>query len=710
MEDLETSLKSIKSTGAQWWEDALSCIQKKAASHQREHKNKKQSVELQALRFLRGSTRDSIAPAVYQFLSSLGIAATDAATAYTLPLGVYEKAQRDRTGMETLSKLKGVITTGETSGDLRQQRNEWYRLMRELQERKKLQQLVPRIGSAIRGAKAVAKELVDHWDKMSTPAGSTEEDCVAYLKSLGVEQRLRKAGRLLCKQISPDIVHEGLKRLNSNSSPGLDGFSAKFFKRFSGIFEPQMYDSLKRFLDVGKMPETWTSGVVTMIPKTKAMQTTDSLRPIALQNTRQKWLTNILLIQLEDVLLHCIPSQQTGFHRHRSILQHVYGSRALWDGLREGAALSVDFRNAFPTMSHEMVSVALGLMCIPFLSIRLILHLLRAPYLYSVGKGYVPGVYHHPRAGTRQGDPLSPALFSLVASFVIFPLQDLGSGLAIMMYADDLIIFLDGRANPKLLKRVWEVVSRFEYWEHSNPCTCGHGPPPPPQQSQPPHPSSAPEPACDRLVKEEMAASEESPPPSPAKLRGAQPQPQEAGTIQVGSMGYADDTYPLRSEGQYMAPVMQLTDEWLALTLQKVNPKKSLSIQVRQSKETARKHTVLQGISLPLQAEFRSLGVDIRTNLTRGTGPLLKKRTSKGKHLLSRVRGAQGGFSRRTHIIATLVQAAALWGTPGAEVSRRDLQSLETAVLHSLRGTSRRQGEGDHLRAASTGTPSVSIH
>ena len=93
--------------------------QKKAVSYQREHKNKKQSVELQALRFLRGSTRDSVTPAVYQFLSSLGIAATDAATAYTLLVGVYEKAQRDRTGMETLSKLKGVITTGETSGDLR---------------------------------------------------------------------------------------------------------------------------------------------------------------------------------------------------------------------------------------------------------------------------------------------------------------------------------------------------------------------------------------------------------------------------------------------------------------------------------------------------------------------------------------------------------------------------------------------------------------
>ena len=276
-----------------------------------------------------------------------------------------------------------------------------------------------------------------------------------------MEQRLRKAGQLLFKQLSPKIVHEGLKRFNSNSAPGLDGFSAKFFKRFSEVFEPRMHESLKRFLDTGTMPETWTSGVVTMIPKMKAMQTPDSLQPITLQTTRQKWLTNILLIQLEDVLLHCIPAQQTGFLRHRSILQHVYGSWALSDGLQEGAALSVDFKNAFPTMSHEMVAAALGLMCIPFLYIGLILHLLRAPYLYSVGKGYVPGVYHYPRAGMRQGDPLSPALFSPVASFVIFPLQDLDLGLTVMMYADDLIIFLDGWANTPLLGRIWKVVSCF---------------------------------------------------------------------------------------------------------------------------------------------------------------------------------------------------------------------------------------------------------
>ena len=136
---------------------------------------------------------------VYHFLSSLGIAATEAATAYTLVVGVYEKAQRDRTGMETLSKLKGVITSGETSGDLRTRINKLYRLMRELQERRKLQQLVSRAGTAVRGTEAVAKELVEHRDQVSTPAGATEEECVAYLRALGVERRLRKESRLLFK-------------------------------------------------------------------------------------------------------------------------------------------------------------------------------------------------------------------------------------------------------------------------------------------------------------------------------------------------------------------------------------------------------------------------------------------------------------------------------------------------------------------------------
>ena len=78
-----------------------------------------------------------------------------------------------------------------------------------------------------------------------------------------------------------------------------------------------------------------------------------------------------------------------------------------------------------------------------------------------MGKGYVPGSTTTRARVRALGNPLSPALFSLVASFVIFPLQDLDPRLTVMMYADDLIIFLDGQANPQLLGKIWTVVSCF---------------------------------------------------------------------------------------------------------------------------------------------------------------------------------------------------------------------------------------------------------
>ena len=116
---------------------------------------------------------------------------------------------------------------------------------------------------------------------------------------------------------------------------------------------------------------------------------------------------------------------------------------------------------------------------------------------------------------------------------------------------------------------------------------------------------------------------------------------------------------------------MRLTELWLQLRAQQVNPKKSLALHVRQPSSTIQKHTVLQAVPLPRQTNFRSLGVGIRTGQTTGTWPLLKKRIARGAHPLTRVRGAQGGFTRRTHIIAILIQSAALWGSPGADITAK---------------------------------------
>ena len=86
---------------------------------------------------------------------------------------------------------------------------------------------------------------------------------------------------------------------------------------------------------------------------------------------------------------------------------------------------------------------------------------MKSPYLYSVAGGFVAGVQHVLGAGTRQGDPLSPAIFALVSSVVIYPLTTNLRGVEIMMYADDLIIFFPFAYKPGILHTAKQVMHEF---------------------------------------------------------------------------------------------------------------------------------------------------------------------------------------------------------------------------------------------------------
>ena len=185
---------------------------------------------------------------------------------------------------------------------------------------------------------------------MENPRGNAHNFC----KSWEFVQHWHNVELLCSKPLSHDIVTEGLRRLKTGGSPGVDGIPAEILKAFPDVMVPQMFSCIKTFLTAGALPSGWMEGMITMVPKSFGEPYVVNLRPIALQTTRQKWETNVLLIQLEDVLAQCIPPEQTGFIKNRSILQHIYSARSLRESFEETGAggLSIDFRNAFPTMSH----------------------------------------------------------------------------------------------------------------------------------------------------------------------------------------------------------------------------------------------------------------------------------------------------------------------------------------------------------------------
>ena len=60
------------------------------------------------------------------------------------------------------------------------------------------------------------------------------------------------------------------------------------------------------------------------------------MHPIALQIVHFKWLTTVVLMQIQDALQVVVPAAQTGFVRGRQMLYHVMRARLLWEELGEG--------------------------------------------------------------------------------------------------------------------------------------------------------------------------------------------------------------------------------------------------------------------------------------------------------------------------------------------------------------------------------------
>ena len=161
--------------------------------------------------------------------------------------------------------------------------------------------------------------------------------------------------------------------------------------------------------------------------------------------------------------------------------------------------------------------------------------------------------------------------------------------------------------------------------------------------------------------------------------------------VRISAEGCADDTYMLAMCIMTLQLMLLATGQWVQLTGQEINVKKSMLFGVRGPRGTAAPplRAELNGEALPVQHEFRKLGVGVRTTVTKGTGPLLETGMDSAKQALLKVRTLPVGFEGRAIIVAVMVLAAGLYGVELAEAGLKHIAGLDAAVMHALWGTSR---------------------
>ena len=163
--------------------------------------------------------------------------------------------------------------------------------------------------------------------------------------------------------------------------------------------------------------------IMNCISKRPGVPEVSALRPICWQNSMFRWFTGTLLLLLEDFISFVTPKEQKAFIRGRSILDHISGSRGAWDHYTVGAFLTVDFAKAYDGVQRAYMCAILEYPDVDQALIALLIQLLRAPFVFAVGRGVFWEEKVYPRSGVRHGDPLSLALFVL-----LFPIDRSATG------------------------------------------------------------------------------------------------------------------------------------------------------------------------------------------------------------------------------------------------------------------------------------------
>ncbi|CAN0918507.1 LINE-1 retrotransposable element ORF2 protein [Linum grandiflorum] len=261
-----------------------------------------------------------------------------------------------------------------------------------------------------------------------------------------------------------------------DKSPGPNGYSAYFFKRFWTIVGDDVIDAVRSFFFSGKLPRWVNSVALALIPKKLNASTMGDFRPISCCNMIYKVVSKVLANRLSQVLPSLISPSQSAFIRGRSICDNVILAHEILRNYNQQhisprCTIKIDLRKAFDSVEWSFIISVLQAMRFSSLFISWISTCFASTMISVNFNGALCG-YFPAKRGLRQGDPISPYLFVISMEILSFLFaRDASTGLFAyhpqcksvklthLCFADDLMVFT--KADIHSVQGVRAVLQQF---------------------------------------------------------------------------------------------------------------------------------------------------------------------------------------------------------------------------------------------------------
>ncbi|RVW50857.1 Transposon TX1 uncharacterized 149 kDa protein [Vitis vinifera] len=257
-------------------------------------------------------------------------------------------------------------------------------------------------------------------------------------------------------------IFNAIFQLDRDKAPGPDGFTIAVFQDCWDVIKEDLVRVFAEFHNSGIINQNTNASFIVLLPKKSQSKKISDFRPISLITCLYKIIAKVLSGRLRGVLQETIHSTQGAFVQGRQILDAVLIANEIVDEKKrsgeEGVVFKIDFEKAYDHVKWDFLDHVLEKKgfsskwrswmrgCLSSVSYAILVN--------GNAKGWVKAA-----RGLRQGDPLSPFLFTIVADVLSRMLlkaeeRNLLEGFRVgrnrcrvshLQFADDTILF----ANPR---------------------------------------------------------------------------------------------------------------------------------------------------------------------------------------------------------------------------------------------------------------------